>query len=32
MVVKPTVEQAIEFIKGIEMEMVIPIDPLPAKQ
>eukprot|EP00775_Hariotina_reticulata_P008709 gene8709-8890_t len=32
MVIKPTVEEAIDFIKKIEEEMVIPIEPLPAKQ
>jgi hypothetical protein len=31
MVVKPTVVEAIDFIKAIEADMVIPIDPLPAK-
>ena len=31
MVVKPTVEEAVEFIKGIEAALDLPIDPLPAK-
>jgi hypothetical protein len=32
MVVKPTVQEAIDFVKHIEESFVIPITPLPAKQ
>jgi carnosine synthase len=31
MVVKPTVQEAIDFVKSIEASLDIPIDPLPAK-
>ena len=31
MVVKPTVEEAVEFIQGIEAALDLPIEPLPAK-
>jgi carnosine synthase len=31
MVVKPTVQEAIDFIQQIEADLVIPIDPLPQR-